>query len=161
MGLHTVADLGAQRATACGRVMNRFRRGECVRPPRTRRAMTSLRLVAIALIVGSTGCATQRPCRADDGVWTQPEFEPPVEGTVIVLGEVRRPGVVSYRGALNLSQALEAAGGITEFGWTLFVVRTRRDGSKVRVSVPIRDVRRCAGHLRLWDGDVVHVRASD
>ncbi len=53
----------------------------------------------------------------------QPEFE---GSAVLLAGEVRRPGLYAIRKGETLSELLERAGGVTEYGYSYGTVFTRR-----------------------------------
>lgn len=55
---------------------------------------------------------------------------------VYVEGQIRKPGAVTLRGGLTVTQALALAGGPDEFANLRRVLVRRADGSQVRVSVP-------------------------
>ena len=70
-----------------------------------------------------------------DGIYTNPTIQVIISGeggailqeTVTIGGQVRRPGPVPYAKELTLWQAIQAAGGATEFG-SMRRVKLYRDG---------------------------------
>ncbi len=79
---------------------------------------------------------------------------------ISVEGEVRTPSTVMYRGDMNVTAAIAAAGGFTEYANRSAVVVTRaatKEQLKVNVRRAVRDPRL---NLPLYPGDSVHVPRS-
>jgi hypothetical protein len=84
----------------------------------------------IELLVPTTeGPERERPLNPETS-----EPESPKAVTIHVYGEVKHPGKVRSDEALTIEQAIEQAGGVTEFGSRRRVVVTQGSGRKILVS---------------------------
>jgi len=61
----------------------------------------------------------------------EPALKPEDKGSVIVGGQVRNPGAVKFKEGMTLAEALDAAGGSTEFGNVSKVTLIRDGKAKV------------------------------
>jgi polysaccharide export outer membrane protein len=77
-----------------------------------------------------------------------------------IVGEVAHPGVYPMRGQTSLLHAVALAGGLTEFASKddITVLRKRKDGKDVRLSVDLEAGLQDGGHaFTLRPGDTVYV----
>jgi len=83
-------------------------------------------------------------------------FIPPVERTVGIVGEVRRPAIYEIKGESTVADLIQLAGGLTPDADRSALVLTRIDEQQHRVVLPV-DLSAGARSQRLSNGDLLSV----
>lgn len=94
-----------------------------------------MKKTALLMFIGFLGTlvvATAGP--GEEGDLRVPVHETPSGPMLSVRGPVKRPGPVAFRPGMTLLQAVQAAGGVTEFGSRQRIFLTRRN-ARIRLDL--------------------------
>jgi hypothetical protein len=123
---------------------------------------TTVLILLIAIGIALLGCAGREHSTQTVTPASQPGVHPPVftyppnQPFVVVVGEVNRPGRITWINGLTLTAAIDLAGGFTDFAAKSEVTLRKTDGSAAGCSF-VPDAPAWTNSPTLHAGDTVQV----